>query len=82
VGRVVTPSPSWASEILRRLRAAPIRVRCFGAREAWHGDRLLKLGDPQLLLLLAVHPITGIQAEAVADMLWVEAKDDLDGALR
>ena len=58
--------------MLQRLRAAPIRVRCFGAREVWCGDRQLFLADPELLLLLAAHPITGIQGEALADMLWEE----------
>src|SRR5205823_5491341 len=48
----------------------------------WHGDRLLKIGDPELLLLLAVHPVTGIKGEAVADMLWDEPPDDLAGSLR
>jgi hypothetical protein len=56
--------------MLQRLRAAPIRVRCFGAREVWCGDRQLLLADPELLLLLAAYPITGIQSEALADMLW------------
>ena len=79
-GRAV--APSWASSLLRDVRAAPIRVRCFGASEVWHGDRLLKIGDPELLWLLAVHPVTGIKGETVADMLWKETPDDLAGALR
>ena len=67
------PAASWqGSPMLQRLRAAPIRVRCFGAREVWCGDRQLFLADPELLLLLAAHPITGIQSEALADMLWEE----------
>ena len=67
------PAASWqGSPMLQRLRAAPIRVRCFGAREVWCGDRQLFLADPELLLLLAAHPITGIQGEALADMLWEE----------
>ena len=79
-GRAV--APKWASSLLRDVRAAPIRVRCFGASEVWHGDRLLKIGDPELLWLLAVHPVTGIKGETVADMLWKETPDDLAGALR
>jgi nucleoid-associated protein YgaU len=75
-------NPSWASPLLRELSAAPIRVRCFGACEVRHGDRLLKIGDPELLLLLAVYPITGINGEAVGDMLWDEIPADLAGNLR
>jgi hypothetical protein len=47
-----------------------------------HSDRLLKVGDPELLLLLAVHPVTGIASETVADMLWDEARADPPGDLR
>jgi hypothetical protein len=68
---VAKPVVPWqGSPMLQRLRAAPIRVRCFGAREVWCGDRQLLLADPELLLLLAAYPITGIQSEALADMLW------------
>jgi len=67
---------------LRQLREAPIRVRCFGAREVWCGDRLLQIGDPELLLLLAVHPVTGIQTEALVDMLWDDVPADPAAALR
>jgi DNA-binding SARP family transcriptional activator len=71
------------SKLVARLRAAPIRVRCFGAGEAWHGDRLLEIADPELLLLLAVHPVTGIRSEALADMLWGDkVPDDIRAALR
>jgi DNA-binding SARP family transcriptional activator len=72
--------PAWASRLLRELRAAPIRVRCFGACEVRHGDRLLKLGDPELLLLLAVHPVAGITSDTVADMLWDEDNTPPDPA--
>ncbi|MDQ6670906.1 MAG: hypothetical protein M3069_09185 [Chloroflexota bacterium] len=75
-------TPTWASSLLRDLRSAPIRVRCFGASEVWHGDRLLKIGDPELLWLLAVHPVTGIKGETVADMLWDVPPEDVAGALR
>ena len=58
-------------------------MRCFGAGEAWHGDRLLEIADPELLLLLAVHPVTGIRSEALADMLWGDkVPDDIRAALR
>ncbi len=67
---------------MQSLQSAPIRVRCFGACEAWYGDRLLKIARPELLLLLAVHSITGIQSEKLADMLWDDPKDDPDTALR
>jgi len=76
------PAPAWASSLLRSLQSAPIRVRCFGACEAWYGGRLLKIARPELLLLLAVHPISGIQSELLADMLWNEPKEDPDTALR
>jgi hypothetical protein len=70
------------SDLLRELRAAPIRVRCFGAGEAWYGDRLLQIRDPELLLLFAIHPITGIRSETLADMLWDDPPADIFGALR
>jgi len=76
-------SPTWGSSLLRELRAAPIRVQCFGACDVRHGDRSLKIGDPELLLLLAVHPVAGVRGEAVADMLWGDTvPDDIAGALR
>jgi len=75
-------SPTWASPLLQTLRAAPIRVRCFGASATWCGDRVLEIGNPELLLLLAIHPITGIQAELLADMLWDKPPDDVLGGLR
>ena len=70
------------AETLRQLREAPIRVRCFGAREVWCGDRLLQIVDPELLLLLAVHPVTGVQSEALVDMLWDDEPADPAAALR
>jgi len=77
------PVGGWSgSPLLRQLRAAPVRVRCFGAREVWSGDRLLHIGDPELLLLLGIHPITGIQSEAVVDALFDEEPTDGRRALR
>src|SRR5207253_10186922 len=70
------------SPLLTRLRAAPIRVRCFGATSVWHGSQQLQIGDSELLLLLAAHPISGIRNEAVADMLWEEEVSDPSAALR
>src|SRR6266853_1677304 len=52
------------------------------AGEAWYGDRLLKISRPELLLLLAVHPVAGIQSEALADMLWDKTPPDPNAALR
>ncbi len=59
------------------LRAAPIRVLCFGAREVWYRDTLLwPNGEAEadrsweLLILLAVHRLTGVQRESLVDMLW------------
>jgi hypothetical protein len=80
-----TPGPpgiSNTSSLLQRLRSAPVRVRCFGARSVWYGDRLAEIADPQLLLLLAVHPVTGIQSEAVVDMLWSTPPVNAPRALR
>jgi hypothetical protein len=77
-----TTTPRWASSRLQELRAAPIRVRCFGACDVWHGERLLKIGNPQLLLLLAVHPVAGINSETLADMLWDDVRPDPGGDLR
>jgi nucleoid-associated protein YgaU/DNA-binding SARP family transcriptional activator len=76
------PMPWQGSPLLKRLRSAPIRVRCFGARDVWYGDRQLSLGDPELLLLLAAHPVTGIRNEALVDMLWEEEPVDPSAALR
>ena len=70
------------SALLQRLRAAPVRVRCFGARSVWHGDRQLEIADTELLLLLAAHPISGIKNESVSDMLWEEEPSDPSAALR
>lgn len=80
---VAWPVGGWSgSPLLRQLRAAPVRVRCFGAREVWCGDRRLHIGDPELLLLLGIHPITGIQSEAVVDALFNEEPTDARRALR
>ena len=79
---VVRPSTWTRSPLLKRLRAAPIRVRCFGATSVWHGDRQLEIGDTELLLLLAAHPISGMRNDAVADMLWEEELSDPSAALR
>ncbi|MDQ6675365.1 MAG: LysM peptidoglycan-binding domain-containing protein [Chloroflexota bacterium] len=68
--------------LLERLRSAPVRVRCFGARSVWYGDRLVEVDEIQLLLLLAVHPVTGIQIEALADMLWDRPPVDVPRTLR
>jgi hypothetical protein len=74
--------PWPGSPLLKRLRAAPLRVRCFGSRSIWHADRLLEISDTELLLLLAAHPVSGIKNDAVADMLWEEEPSDPSAALR
>jgi len=76
------PPGAEASPLLTRLRAAPIRVRCFGATSVWHGAQQLQIGDSELLLLLAAHPISGIRNEAVADMLCEQEVSDPSAALR
>jgi DNA-binding SARP family transcriptional activator len=68
-----------ASPLIQQLRAAPIRIRCLGGREVWYGDRLLwPNGEAEadtsweLILLLALHRVTGVQSESLVDMLWGE----------
>jgi LysM repeat protein len=83
VARIATPASE--PSLLEKLHSAPIRVRCFGAREVWCGNRLLEIADSrrlQLLLLLAVHPVTGVQAELLVDALWVKPPADPAAALR
>jgi hypothetical protein len=68
---VASETPLCArSELLQRLRSAPVRVKCFGGSTVWHGDRQLEISDLELLVLLAVHPVAGIRAVTLADMLW------------
>jgi hypothetical protein len=76
------PISSDPASLLAQLRAAPLRVRCFGTGEVWYGDRLLQMGNPELLLLFGVHPIRGINNEALAEMLWKKVPADINGALR
>ena len=48
-----------------------------------YGDRLLELGNPELLLLFGVHPIKGITNEALAEMLtWKKFPSDINAGLR
>jgi nucleoid-associated protein YgaU len=71
--------------LLDELRSAPVRVRCFGTREIWHGNRLLEMSDSrrlQLLLLLAAHPVSGIRNELLVEMLWAKRPADPAAALR
>jgi len=59
---------AWlGSELLQRIRSAPVRARCFGPRRAWQGDKLLQIPGIELPVILAAHPITGVQAEALAE---------------
>jgi DNA-binding SARP family transcriptional activator len=85
------PVSTWSgSKRIQQLRAAPLRVRCFGAREVWYGDEQI-WPDPravedtgwELLLILAVHPIAGVQTDRLIDILWPErAPKDPAGTLR
>ena len=70
------------SRELDRLRAAPIRIRCFGAGEVWCGERRLQLRKPELLLLFGAHPVEGIRNEALVDLLWDNPPADVAAALR
>jgi DNA-binding SARP family transcriptional activator len=77
------PPARWAgTALLRQLQAAPVRVRCFGAREVRYRDEEVPAASTALLLLLAIHPITGVQSESLIDMLWDAIPTDPAGALR
>jgi hypothetical protein len=80
-GRGQPAPPLPRSELLERLEAAPLRVRCFGAREVWHvpSGKLVYPGPNcrekpfQLLFLVAVHGLAGVRGETVLDSLWPNA---------
>jgi hypothetical protein len=67
------------SDLLRQFDQAPLRLRCFGTRGVWHGERQIWPSSEavedtgwELVLLLGVHPVAGIQAETLADTIWDE----------
>jgi hypothetical protein len=76
------------SELLDRLDAAPIQVRCFGAREVRHAPSgLLLYPSPgcrdkpfELLFLVAAHRLDGVRGELVMDSLWPEKQPSDPGA--
>jgi nucleoid-associated protein YgaU/DNA-binding SARP family transcriptional activator len=77
--RAAPPDDAWSTPIIQQLRAAPLRVQCFGGRDIWYRDRLLwPNGEAEadrsweLLILLAVHRLSGVQSETLVDMLWGE----------
>jgi nucleoid-associated protein YgaU/DNA-binding SARP family transcriptional activator len=62
---------------LQQIRSAPIQIRCFGGREVWYGDEVIWPNPAagretgwELLLILAVHPVGGVQTETLSDILW------------
>src|SRR5262249_54090587 len=66
-------------KLLQQLRVAPLRVQCFGGRGVWHGGDLLwprpgvvEETGWELLLILAIHRIAGVQAETLVDIIWPE----------
>lgn len=63
-------SISGERSLVEKLRAAPLRVRRFGAGEVSCGDRRLDITYPQVPLLFDVHPLKGIKNETLGDMLW------------
>jgi nucleoid-associated protein YgaU len=81
---------TWSTPLIQQLRAAPIRVQCFGARNVRYRDRLLwPNGEAEadksweLFILLAAHRITGVQSESLVDMIWGdETPRDTARALR
>jgi hypothetical protein len=87
---VPTRSDTWSTPLIQQLRAAPLRVLCFGGRDVWYRDRLLwPNGEAEadtsweLLILLAVHRLSGVQSESLVDMLWgEEVPGDTARALR
>src|SRR5262249_5603862 len=68
--------------LLEKLRAAPLRIRCFGAGEVSFRGQLLDLRHPQLLLLFGVQPIRGVTNESLGDMLFDKPPADLAASLR
>jgi two-component SAPR family response regulator len=76
---VPTWTDTWSTPLIQQLRGAPLRVICFGGRDVWYRDRLLwPNGEAEadtsweLLILLAVHRLSGVQSESLVDMLWGE----------
>jgi hypothetical protein len=67
------------SDLLRQLDRAPLRLRCFGTRGVWLGERQLwpsaeAVEDTawEVVLLLGIHSAAGIQVETLADVIWNE----------
>jgi hypothetical protein len=67
------------SDLLRQFDQAPLRLRCFGARGVWFGERQVWPSSEavedtgwELVVLLGVHPVAGVQAETLADTIWDE----------
>jgi len=67
------------SDLLRQLDKAPLRLRCFGTRGVWLGERQLWPSSEavedtgwELVVLLGIHPVAGVQAETLADTIWDE----------
>jgi hypothetical protein len=64
------------SDLLRQLDQAPLRLRCFGARGVWLGERQVwpsyeAVEDTgwELVVLLGIYPVASIQAETLATRL-------------
>jgi hypothetical protein len=67
------------SDLLRQLDQAPLRLRCFGARGVWLGERQVWPSSEavedtgwELVVLLGIYPVAAIQAETLADTIWDE----------
>jgi hypothetical protein len=67
------------SDLLRQLDRAPLRLRCFGTRGVWLGERQIwpsaeAVEDTawEVVLLLGIHSAAGMQVETLADVIWNE----------
>lgn len=76
------------SDLLRQLDQAPLRLRCFGTRGVWLGERQIWPSSDaveetgwELIVLLGIHRVAGVQAETLADILWDEETPPDPGAV-
>src|SRR4029450_7467443 len=65
------------ADLLRQFDQAPLRLRCFGTRGVWFRERQIWPSSEavedtgwELVVLLGVHPVAGIQVETLADTIW------------
>jgi hypothetical protein len=85
---VVAPAQRPRSDLLRQLDQAPLRLRCFGTRGVWLGERRIwpspeAVEDTgwELVVVLGIHPVAGVQTETLADVIWDEDTPDDPGTV-